>query len=121
MPNNKIEFATRRELWEFVLSFEEGSLPPAAWNERTIAAVAVWYLSMLVVDEAVARLEAAVQRNRRRFRRRAGGSRDDVADLSVLWPRILQHVVTAGSAGDPLPLANRLLRERGTVLAARVA
>ena len=121
MPNTTIEFATTRELWEFVLSFEDGSLPAAAWNERTIAAVAVWYLSMLPVEEAVARLQAAVQRNRRRLRRRADGSHGETIDLAALWPRILQHVLTVASGRDPLPLANRLLRERGTELTSRVA
>ena len=121
MPNTRIEFVSMRELWEFVLAFEEGSLPASALHEQTVATVAVWYLSMHPVEEAVARLEAAVQRNLRRLRRRLGHSGENAIDLSSLWPRILQHVLTVASGRDPLPLANRLLRDRGTVLAPRVA
>lgn len=120
MPNIQTEFVSMRELWEFVLSFEDGSLPVPAWNERTIAVVAVWYVSMHPVDEAIARLEAAVARNRRRFKRRAEGPSSAVVDFTSLWPRILQQVLTA-SEPDPLAMANRLTRERGTVLAGRVA
>jgi len=109
------------ELWEFVLSFEDGSLPPDAWNERTVAAVAVWYLALLPVEEAVGRLEAAIQRNRRRFRRRSDSAHQAASDPTWLWPRILQHVLIAATARDPLPLANRLLRDGGTILATRVA
>jgi hypothetical protein len=110
-----------RELWEFVLSFEDGSLPAEAWNGRTVAAVAVWYMAMLPVDEAVARLEVSIQRNRHRFRRRTDSAHQAASDMTSLWPRILQHVLTAASARDPLPLANRLMRDGGTVLASRVA
>ena len=120
MPNIKNDFISMGELWEFVLTFEDGSLPSAAWNEATVAVVAVWYLSMHPVDEAVARLEAAVVRNRRRFQRRTNGAHNAVPDLTTLWPRILQQVLTA-SEPNPLAMANRLMRERGTVLAGRVA
>ena len=120
MPNIQNDFVSMRELWEFVLCFEDGSLPATAWNERTIAVVAVWYLAMHSVEEAVSRLEAAVARNRRRFQRRADGASSAVVDSTALWPRILQQVLTA-SEPDPLAMANRLTRERGTVLAGRVA
>lgn len=121
MPNVTFQFASIRELWQFVLSFEEGSLPREAWNDRTVAAVAVWYLSMLPIDEAVSQLAAAIQRNQRRFREGFATVRDGVVDLTPVWPRILQLVLTVASARDPLPLANRLLRDPGTVLANRVA
>ena len=121
MSDRSIEFATTRDLWEFVLSFEDGSLPADAWNEQTVATVAVWYLSMLPVEEAATRLESAILRNRRRFRRRTDKSDQSGPDLSRLWPRMLQLVLNVASQRDPLPLANRLMRERGTVLASRVA
>jgi hypothetical protein len=77
-----------RELWEFVLSFEDGSLPAPAWNERTIAVVAVWYLSMHPVKDAVARLESAIARHRRRFQRRAEGASSALVDFTSLWPSV---------------------------------
>jgi hypothetical protein len=83
--------------------------------------VTVWYMAMLPVDEAVARLEVSIQRNRRRFRRRTDSAHQAASDTTSLWPRILQHVLIAASARDPLPLANRLMRDGGTVLASRVA
>lgn len=119
MPDIQNQFTSRRELWEFVLAFEDGSLPPTAWNDRTIAVVAVWYLSMHPIEEAVARLETAVMHNRRRFQRRADVP-SVAADLASLWARILQQVLMA-SERDPLAMANQLMLDRGTVLAGRVA
>jgi len=120
MSNISIHFGSKCDLWEFVLSFEDGSLPRASWNERTIAAVAVWYLSIHPMHEAVARLEAAVQRNRRRFRRRAADLSDRVTDMAALWPRILQQVLAA-SEREPLAMANDLLSGGGGEVPARAA
>ena len=71
------------------------------------------------IEEAVARLETAVVRNRRRFQRRADVP-SVVADLASLWARILQQILMSWERA-PLAMANQLTRDRGTVLASRVA
>lgn len=110
------EFPSTFELWEFVVSFEDGSLPLAAWNAQTLAVVAIWYLFLLPPSDAMARLELGLRRNQFRFGNRA---REDgeVDSFGTLWPCVLRHVLSALGAGDALTIANRLM-ENG-VLAAR--
>ena len=114
MSQVSITFASRRELWEFVLSFEDGSLSLELWNERTVAAVAMWYLSLHPVDEAVARLEAALRRNRRKFRPNETRASVLDLDLRLLWPRLAKYLIVASGPGL-LAAANDLLSEGATV------
>jgi len=76
MSDLNAEFPSTFELWEFVLSFEDGSMPPSAWNERTLAVIAIWYLFLLPPGEAMERLELGLRRNQSRFSRRPGCDRE---------------------------------------------
>lgn len=104
------EFPSSFELWEFVLSFEDGSLPASAWNERALAVVAIWYLSLLSPSDAMARLELGLRRNRVRYADRPGSLGDGIATPAEVWPFVLRHVLAAFGEGDPLSAANRLMQ-----------
>jgi len=112
MSNNEQKFPSTFELWEFVLSFEDGSLPASAWNERALAVVAIWYLSLLAPAEAMARLEAGIRRNQLRLAPRGGAPGDGATSLGEVWPSALRHVLLAVGEADPVALANRLLEDR---------
>ena len=105
------EFPSTFELWEFVLSFQDGSLPRAAWNEQTLAVIATWYLFLLPPSDAMARLELGLRRNQFRF-----GNRDthggEVDPIATVWPLVLRHVLSALGGGDALTVANRLMESR---------
>jgi len=109
MMDRTVEFPSCFELWDFVVSFEDGSLPIAAWNDQTLAVIAVWYLFLLSPAEAAARLELGLERNRARFGPRVGGRGGEVASLADVWPRVLRQVLAALGAGDPVVIANRMM------------
>jgi hypothetical protein len=112
MSDLNAEFPSTFELWEFVLSFEDGSMPLAAWNERTLAVIAIWYLFLLPPGEAIERLELGLRRNQLRFSRRPGLLGDGIDSIAEVWPLVLRHVLTSFGAGDPLSAANRLMGPR---------
>jgi hypothetical protein len=60
--------------WELVLQYEEGSIPPVAWNEGTLTTIAGWYAKNLTRDQAIARYEQYYHRNRRRMTNRLEGA-----------------------------------------------
>lgn len=45
-------------------------MPLSAWNERTLAVIAIWYLSLLATGEGTERLELGLRRNQLRFSHR---------------------------------------------------
>lgn len=110
MLNWNEEFPSSFELWEFVLSFEDGSLPPAAWDERALAVVAIWYLFLLPPGDAMERLELGLRRNQLRFAHRPGALGDAIRDPAEVWPCVLRHVLATMGEHDPLSAANRLMR-----------
>ena len=112
MSDLNAEFPSTFELWEFVLSFEDGSMPVSAWNERTLAVIAIWYLSLLAPGEAMERLELGLRRNQLRFSHRPGLLGDGIGSIAEVWPVVLRHVLTSFGAGDPLSAANRLMGPR---------
>lgn len=112
MSDLNAEFPSTFELWEFVLSFEDGSMPPSAWNERTLAVIAVWYLFLVPPGEAMERLELGLRRNQLRFRHRPGLLGAGIDSIAEVWPLVLRHVLTSFGEGDPLSAANRLMGPR---------
>ena len=121
MSERNEQFPSNFELWEFVSSFEDGSLPPSAWNEQALAVVAIWYLFLLPPAEASARLESGLKRNQLRFARRPGALGDRSATLAEVWPWVLQHVLAALGEGDSLAVANRLMQPNDSVEQDRAA
>ena len=109
MSDLNAEFPSSFELWEFVLSFEDGSMPASAWNERALAVVAIWYLFLLPPGDAMKRLELGLRRNQLRFSHQHGALGDGVDSVADVWPRILRQVLGAFGEGDPLSAANRLM------------
>jgi hypothetical protein len=112
MLNWNEKFTSSFELWEFVLSFEDGSLPPAAWDERALAVVAIWYLFLLPPGDAMARLELGLRRNQLRFAHRSGALGVGIGDPTGVWPCVLRHVLATIGEHDPLSAVNRLMRPR---------
>jgi hypothetical protein len=109
MSDLNAEFPSSFELWEFVLSFEDGSMPASAWNERTLAVIAIWYLFQLPPGEAMARLELGLRRNQLRFSHRPGFLGIGTDSIAEVWPVVLRHVLTSFGEGDPVSAANRLM------------
>ena len=97
------------ELWEFVLAFEDGSLPPEAWNDRALAVVAIWYLYLLPPADAIERVEAGLRRNQLRVRERPGANAVAIPSLAEVWPIVLRHVLESFGERSPLSAANRLM------------
>jgi hypothetical protein len=112
MSDLNAEFPSTFELWEFVLSFEDGSMPASSWNEHALAVIAVWYLFLLPPGDAMKRLELGLRRNQLRFSHRHGALGDGVDSVAEVWPRILRRVLGAFGEGDPLSAANRLMGSR---------
>ena len=110
MSDLNAEFPSSFELWEFVLSFEDGSMPASVWNERALAVVAIWYLVLLPPSDAIQRLELGLRRNQLRFSHRLGATGDGLDPVAEVWPRILRQVLSAFGEGDPLSAANRLMQ-----------
>ena len=107
----KEQFPSTFELWEFVSSFEDGSLPASAWNERALAAIAVWYLFLLPPTEAMRRLELGLERNHLRLATRPAALGNQASSLGEVWPHVLRHVLGAFGEDDPVAIANRLLEQ----------
>ena len=112
MSDLNAEFPSSFELWEFVLSFEDGSMPASAWNERALAVVAIWYMFLLPPGDAMKRLELGLRRNQVRFSHRPSVSGDGVDSVADVWPSIVKQLLTAFGEGDPLSAANRLMGPR---------
>lgn len=104
------QFPSSFELWEFVLSFEDGSLPASAWNDRALAVVAIWYLFLLPPGDAIERLETGMRRNQLRLARRPGALGDGITSLAEVWPVVLRQVIESFGERSPLAAANRLMR-----------
>lgn len=102
-------FPSSFELWEFVLAFEDGSLPADAWDDRSLAIVAIWYVFLLPPADAIARVEAGLQKNRLRFRNHPNALGAGADSLAEFWPVVLRHVLESLSARNPLAAANRLM------------
>lgn len=78
--------------WELALSFEDGSLPAAQWNEATLAVVAGWYATNLAPADARARYALHYKRNRDRLTHRLGSASVDeksMAELDAVWESLL--------------------------------
>jgi hypothetical protein len=87
-------------------------MPLSAWNERTLAVIAIWYLSLLAPGEAMERLELGLRRNQLRFSHRPGVLGDGIGSIAEVWPLVLRHVLTSFGAGDPPSAANRVMGPR---------
>ena len=84
-------------------------MPASAWNERTLAVLAIWYLFLLPPGEAMQRLELGLRRNQLRFSQRPGLLGDGFDSIAEVWPLVLRHVLTSFGEGDPVSAANRLM------------
>ena len=109
MSDMNATFPTSFELWEFVLAFEDGSLPAEAWNDRALAVVAIWYMFLLPPGDAMERVETGLRRNQFRLRERSGAL-DDIDALTEVWPVVLRHVLETFGERNPLSVANRLMQ-----------
>lgn len=121
MLDRNVEFASSFELWELVVSFEDGSLPIAEWNEQTLAVVAIWYLFLLPPAQASARLQLGLERNRFRLGGVAGVPGEAMASVADAWPLVLRQVLAAVGIGDPLAIANRVMQSGVAELRDRAA
>lgn len=110
MSDTNAQFQSCFELWEFVVAFEDGSLPAEFWDDRALAIVAIWYLFLLPPSDAIERVEAGLRRNRLRLRQRPGAANDGLSSLSEVWPIVLRHVLDSFGERSPLASANRLMR-----------
>ena len=102
-------FPSSFELWEYVLAFEDGSMPAEDVDDRTLAIVAIWYLFLLPPADAVARVEEALRRNHLRLRPAPGALSGELDSLTEVWPVVLRHVLEAFGERNPLSAANRLM------------
>jgi hypothetical protein len=78
--------------WELVLKFEDGSLPPADWNETTLGVVTAWYAKNLTSEQAKARYDQHFHRNRHRLTNRLGAAPVDTAAIAAVdrvWESLL--------------------------------
>ena len=108
MTDTASVFPSSFELWEFVLAFEDGTLPADAWDDRALAIVAIWYLYLLPPADALARVEAGLHRNRLRFRTHPSALGAGLDSLTEVWPIVLRHVLESFGERNPLSAANRL-------------
>ena len=109
MTDMTAPFPSSFELWEFVLAFEDGALPPDAWDDRALAIIAIWYLFLLPPADALARVEDGLKRNRLRFRHHPSALGAGVDSLAEVWPVVLRHVLESFGETNPLSAANRLV------------
>jgi hypothetical protein len=109
MSNMSQAFPSSFELWEFVSAFEDGSLPAADCTEESLAAIAVWYLSLLSPGDAMQRLSDGLRRNRLRFAAAGVALGDGAGALADVWARVLRRLLGLVGAGDPVAVANRLM------------
>src|SRR5215213_6780542 len=100
MSDLNAEFPSTFELWEFVLSFEDGSMPASAFNERALAVIAIWYMFLLPPGDAMKRLELGLRRNQVRFKHRPGMLGDAIDSTADVWPLILKQVLASFGEGD---------------------
>jgi hypothetical protein len=110
MSNMSQAFPSSFELWEFVSAFEDGSLPLAACTDDAVAAIAVWYLSMLSPSDAMQRLADGLRRNHLRFAARSVVSGDGDRAFADVWASVLQRILALFGARDPVAVANWLMR-----------
>ena len=86
--------------WELVLQYEDGSLPAAAWNESTLAAVATWYAKNLSSEQATARYEQHFHRNRHRLTHRLDGASvatGAIEEVDGVWESLLARALEGAS------------------------
>jgi hypothetical protein len=121
MLNRTEVFPSSFELWDFVVSFEEGSLPAAACTDQSLAVIAIWYLSLLPPTEAMERLEVGLGRNRFRFEGAADGAGERMESLADVWPRVLRRVLVALGSDGAVAIANRLMVPEAEELRPRAA
>lgn len=82
--------------WELVLQYEDGSLPPAAWNEATLTAIANWYAKNVSPEQATARYEKYYHRNRHRLTNRLDGASvatDAIDAIDEVWESLLTRAL----------------------------
>ena len=82
--------------WELVLKFEDGSLPPADWNETTLGMIASWYAKNLTSDQAKTRYEQHFHRNRHRLMNRLGNAPVDTKAIEAVdrvWETLLTRAL----------------------------
>ena len=109
MSDMNAVFPSSFELWEFVLAFEDGSLPAETWNDRALAVVAIWYLFQLPPADAIERVQGGLERNHLSFRQPRGANRGGIDALTEVWPIVLRHVLESFGDRNPLAVANRLM------------
>jgi hypothetical protein len=84
--------------WELVMQYEDGSLPPSAWNESTLGVVATWYANNLTGEQAKTRYEQHFHRNRRRLTHRLEGAAVDSSAIELVdsvWEALLERAFAA--------------------------
>jgi hypothetical protein len=89
--------------WELVLQYEEGSIPPVAWNEGTLTTIAGWYAKNLTRDQAIARYEQYYHRNRRRMTNRLEGATvatSTIESVDAVWESLLSKALAAEDKGS---------------------
>jgi hypothetical protein len=82
--------------WELVLQYEDGSLPPVAWNEGTLTTIATWYAKNLPKEQAATRYEQHFHRNRRRLTHRLDGASVDTQAIEAVdrvWELLLARAL----------------------------
>lgn len=112
MSDMNAVFPSSFELWEFVSSFEDGSLPASACSEDALAAVAVWYLFLLPPAQAISRVQSGLWRNRSRFAQQSVALVDALESPDDIWPYVLRRVLSAFGVDDAVAMANRLVASR---------
>jgi hypothetical protein len=84
--------------WELVLQYEEGSIPPAAWNEGTLTTIATWYAKNLSREQATTRYEQYYHRNRHRLAHRLDGAAavtGMIESVDAVWTSLLSRALAA--------------------------
>ena len=86
--------------WELVLQYEDGSIPPVAWNEGTLTTIASWYAKNLSKEQATARYEQYYHRNHHRLTHRRDGASvatSAIEAVDAVWQSLLTRAFEAGS------------------------
>jgi hypothetical protein len=84
--------------WELVLQYEDGSIPPVAWNEGTLTIIATWYARNLPREQATARYEQHYRRNHHRLTNRLGNTSvatDAIEAVDAVWQSLLTRALNA--------------------------
>jgi hypothetical protein len=84
--------------WELVLQYEDGSIPPVAWNEGTLTIIARWYAKNLPKDQATARYEQYYHRNHQRLTNRLGAATVATSAIEAVdhvWQSLLTKALAA--------------------------